>query len=499
MEDYTYIFSRKHAFAALQWPVWQRTRDAYAGGYRYIEKALVRHLSEVDPEFAERLRRAHYFNHPQSIARRITQFTFNIEPSRKDAHKVLERDFSGTGLNPDQVMQQFETMITCYGLAWLLIDMPAVSGDVSEKDVQENRLYPFCRALSPFEVVDWYPDNGPLEWAIVEEMVVDKSNPFKEATEAVRRRLWTRDEWFLFEKENIGSCQLIGQGKHNLGIVPLIKGEETDGFGMGMAAHWFEDVVRISDSILNAESEAQMNVAKQMFGLLVIARDFAASAGRPEVVEGDEAVTTEPQSARMVIARNAAIWEDELSKGISRYIAPSGVETTTIRTEINELKKSLIDVIGLAMQSASKQAQTAESKAWDALNLQQFIASRAQMIEQCEIRAWEIINKWDKSITVPAIAYNRKFAIADLEKELSALGEIASYKIGDEFHREVLRAVLDKLNEVKQVAPEIYQKILKEIDLCAMPEDYPIPEQRIPGSVDTTGNDNDQHQTGDDE
>ncbi len=493
--SYSYIFTRKHSLASAQWDVWKRTKAAYAGGEKYIEQALVRHLSEVDPEFQERLDRAHYFNHPQSIARRITQFTFNVEPARKDAHELLAMDFSGTGLNPDQIMQQFETLITCYGLAWLLVDLPVATGNESEAEKQANRLYPYCRALSPFEVVDWFPDRGPLEWAIVEEEISDKSNPFLEPTEKIRRRLWTRNEWYLFEKgASSGVIEMIGTGVHDLGVVPLIKGEETDGYGMGTTAHWFEDVVRISDSILNAESEAQMNIAKQMFGLLVIARDFAKSGGEPEM-DGEGCKTG---STRLVIARNAAIWEDENSKNISRYISPSGVETTTIRAEINELKKSLIDVIGLAMQSASQQAQTAESKAWDALNLQQFIAARAQMIEQCEIRAWEIINKWDRSIPIPAISYNRKFAIADLEKELNALAEIASYRIGDEFHREVLRAILDKLNEIKQIAPELYQKILKEIDACSMPDDYPVPEQRIPRTVDTTGDD-EQHHTGDDD
>lgn len=48
--------------------------------------------------------------------------------------------------------------------------------------------------------------------------------------------------------------------RHNLGEVPVVLGEEADGFGMGAANHWFEDVVRVSDAILNAESEAQMNI-----------------------------------------------------------------------------------------------------------------------------------------------------------------------------------------------------------------------------------------------
>ena len=69
-----YIFYRKNAEYSANEHRWKRSAEAYSGGREYIEQALIRHVSEIDLEFAERRRRAYYFNYPRAIARRITQF-----------------------------------------------------------------------------------------------------------------------------------------------------------------------------------------------------------------------------------------------------------------------------------------------------------------------------------------------------------------------------------------------------------------------------------------
>ena len=80
--DYNYIFRREHPFYRRNRRVWQRSRDAYSGGEDYINQALIRHVSEIDLEFAERRRRACYFNYPRKIARLITQYALAVPPER---------------------------------------------------------------------------------------------------------------------------------------------------------------------------------------------------------------------------------------------------------------------------------------------------------------------------------------------------------------------------------------------------------------------------------
>lgn len=484
--DISYLLQRKHPFVIRQFPAWEKTQKAYSGGKEYIDSTLIRHISETSPEFAERLRRAHYFNYPLKIARLISQYVLSTEPVRDNAAAEVIEDFDRNGLRADEVMLQLSTFINCYGLGWLLVDMPSVAGQIDMATKQRKEIRPFCRALPPFSVPDWtVGDDGKLLWAIVEEHVLDSSDPYREPKRAVRRRLWTRTDWTLFEvSSDTGSAGIIGTGKHNLGVVPLIKVEEADGYGMGTTAHWFEDVVRISDAILNAESEAHMNIVKQMFGLLVISESFARSAS-PGTASDQSG---EPEKFSHVLARSAAIWESPEEKGISRYITPSGAETATIRSEIQELKKEMFDVVGLAVQSHSREAQTAESKAWDHQNVGQFLATRAMMLEQAERSAWELMNRWDASIPVADVTYNREFSVIDLSSAVAALMDLSSFEAGEAYRKETCRAALDLLDKIRRVAPEEYQNILNEIEKSEAPQ-FHLPEQHFP-EVDASGNEN---------
>ena len=97
MENADFIFRRSHSDYRSNRAVWERSRAAYAGGSDYIRTALIRHISEIDLEFAERIRRAYYFNYPRRIAQLITQYIFATEPQRLNANPDLLEDFSRSG------------------------------------------------------------------------------------------------------------------------------------------------------------------------------------------------------------------------------------------------------------------------------------------------------------------------------------------------------------------------------------------------------------------
>ncbi len=461
MNDYEIIFRREHEKHARQKDFWMRAEAAYSGGKVYLEQALIRHVSEVEPEFAERRHRACYFNYPRRTARLISQFVLSEEPQRLNTDPDLVEDFSRDGLRVNEVMRQVSTYLNCFGLAWIIVDMPAFNGNIDLATKKQQRIRPYARALKPLAVTDWHFGNdGKLLWAIVEESGHDASNPLTPPARFVKRRLWERDRWTLFSRDESGAIRIIDQQEHHLGQVPLVMCEEADGFGMG-ANHWFEDVVRISDAILNAESEAQMNIIKQMFGLLVVSESFR---------NGDftsDASDTEIRFSH-VLARSAALWEMPEEKGISRYIAPSGTETAQIRSEIINLKKELYEVIGLAVQKDSQTDQTAESKAWDHLNVTQFLASRADLMEQTEMQAWKLMRAWDDSVKMPEISYNREFSVIDLKDAIEALLNINSLKAGMEFRRETARAAVKLLGKIKKIDDSVKQKI--ESDIAALTE-----------------------------
>lgn len=449
--DYNYIFRREHPFYRRNRQLWQRSRDAYSGGSGYINQALIRHVSEIDIEFAERRYRACYFNYPRKIARLITQYALSVPPERRNADAELEEDFSRTGLRVNEVMGQFSTLLNIYGSAFLLVDMPCFAGAVDGERKRREKLRPYTVALSPLSVPDYaYGDDGRLLWVLLDEDLWLNSDPYHRPERRHRRRLLTRNEWKVFEQSReSGYVELTGSGRHNLGVVPVVRAQEPDGFGVA-SNHWFEDVVRISDAILNNASEGQMNIIKQLFGLLVISENFARQGRNlPEERRGGMA-----EKFSHVLARSAAIWESSDERGTSRYISPGGVETEQIREENRMLKKEMFDVVGLALQRDNPIAQTAESKAWDFQNVRQFLTSRVELLEQFELSCWRIMNLWDRSVRIPEVVYNRDFAVTDLKSSVEALLDLRELSTDAEYHKVLARTGISLLEKYRKLLPE---------------------------------------------
>lgn len=278
MDGKNLLFSRRHAFYVRNIDIWQRTLRAYSGGRKYIETALIRHIAENGLEFSERIKRGIYLNFPRKITGMITEFLFASEPDRDGAFEAVVKDFSRTGWSVNYVMMRAEVINLLFGLSWILVDMPGVAAAIDTETKQKERIYPYAQALTPMQVPDWaIGSDGRLLWAIVEEKFERKDNPLAVPAQVTRRRLWFRDKWELYEQAD-NEIQLVGAGEHRLGCVPLVMWQEATGYGLA-SNHWFEDVVGISDAILNALSEAEMNIIKQMFGVLIVSRAFAECGG----------------------------------------------------------------------------------------------------------------------------------------------------------------------------------------------------------------------------
>ena len=463
------VATRRHKLYTERVEPWKRSLDAYRGGRRYITRALIRHLAEIDIEFDERLERASYFNYPRKIARLITQYALATDPVRNNASQDIVEDFDRSGRRANEVMRQASTLLNVCGCCWLYVSMPGFAGEVNMERKNLERLRPFCRALKPTAVVDWCDgDDGRLLWAIIEDEYIENRDPMKPAANVRYRVLWTREAWTVYRMGSGSSAPETGVNP--TGKVPLIKIEEPDGFGLD-AGHWFEDVVRITDAIFNNESEAQMNIIKQMFGMLVVPDTFARSATAQRLPAGSPEAKL---SLSAMVARSAAIMESADEKGISRYIAPNGIENSTIREDNARLKQELFDAVGLAIQSQSTEAQTAESKAWDFQNISQFLASRADMLEQAEAAAWEMMRLWDGSITVPQIVYNRQFATVDFANAMTALVQASTLpNIGIEYQKHIARAGFALISRVMPPSEEQERAVRDEIDGM---QPAPVPE-----------------------
>jgi len=459
--DYHYLFTRENPFYSRLKVVWQRNHAAYSGGKEYIRQALVEHLSEIPDEFQERLKRAYYFNFPRKIARIITQYVLATRPERQNADPDLCEDWNRSGLRVDEVMRQFSTYLNIFGAAWLSVDMPTFDGPKSKADEIREKLRPYCTALSPLTVCDWcYGSDGELEWVLTKEFLLDNSNPFENPIQIHTRKLWTRTTVTIVSERSDNMPVNPVTVEHNLGMVPFIRMVEVDGFGLD-ANHWFDDVVSISDAILNNESEAQMNTVKQMFGLLVVGESFANGTLRSNQESDDE----NAPSIASVISRSAAVIETPEDKGVSRYICPPGVVSTAIRAENQALMKMMFEVAMLSTGKDTRMVESAEAKMWDFQAIEQYMRTRADVLEQCEYRAWKMMNKWMPSIPLPTVSYNRNFAVLELKESVATLLELSGFNTeNDDYQREINKTAVVLLNRLRQLSQEKQEVITDAIE-----------------------------------
>ncbi len=462
--DKEIIFTRQNPHYRKNKACWQRCFSAYSGGQDYIAQALVKHVSEIDIEYLERLNRACYFNYPRKIARLITQYLLSVEPQRENADPELADDFSRTGLRVNEIMRQFSTVMTVFGGAAILVEMPYFTGELDPERKKKERIRPAARVLSPLDIPDWaFGADGKLAWMITADEIYPDNGPFAKTERIFRRTLWTRKEYFVFEKDHGGNIAVTASGQHGLDCVPALYFSEPESFGIH-ANHYFEDLVRISEAILNNESEAQMNIVKQMFGLLVVSDSFARGARLDSAGQSSTVNSSSAPKFSHLIARSAAICESPEERGISRYISPSGADIGAIRDENTMLKKELFDIAGLAQPVMLNQAQTAEAKSWDNHQVRQFLISRVDLMEQAEMATWELFRRFDRSIAIPKVVYNRDFAVTDLQNAVKSLLQLKQISGSERFSREIAKTALFLLERMKKIDPADRNRILAEIE-----------------------------------
>ena len=91
--------------------------------------------------------------------------------------------------------------------------------------------------------------------------------------------------------------------------------------------------------------------------------------------------------------------------------------------------------------------------------------TRADILEQAEVKAWEFLALWDKSVKVPNVSYNRNFAIIDLQTSVATLLDLSSFlEDNDPYQREIGKTALALLCRMRQLPAEVVEQINKLID-----------------------------------
>lgn len=471
------LFDRKHQIIEDRLKQMKLNWLCYKGGQEYIDERLWRGVHEDDvswegkPEIGIPPRRLRTCNVPYAprIVDKIEEQIWARPIKRDGADQEFILNCDRTGQNVDDVIQLLQEYWTVCGWGWLGVDRTGGGGPktVAEKEHSHEGVY--WTAYAPWEVPDWhYGADGRLEWAITERSLYDNSDPEKPPFKGFLRTLWLRGS---------GKRYVLDEGRHvvreevfefSCDEVPFVRlGELT------ADPHWFDNVESLACMLLNLASEGHANLSKGVYSLPVVPgevmeRSTGDGLGREDA--GDEKTTDEKKTTiERIYGRKHPIMEDEGSKGITRFVAPPSGDLTAYPNEIERMKKALYEVVGLGLskQKDTADAESADAKQWDHLDINAVLRERALSIQRLEVRAVEMSLAFDSEFAKYEPVYPTEFSIGNPEYIISAAKDLIDMgvplpKVLKLALVRALAEMIPNLNEKERV--EIWQEAEKVLD-----------------------------------
>ena len=417
------IYDRKHEIIEEREEQMKLNWLCYKGGQKYIDRRLMRGVNEDDlswdgkPEIGippRRLRSCYVPYAPRVVDKMEEQIWARpIKRDGADQKFVLNAD--RTGLSVDQVLQLLQEYWTVCGWGWLGIDRTGSSElkTVAEKEQAGEGVY--WTAYAPWEVVDWhYGNDGKLAWCLTERRIYDNADPEQPPKKGFLRILWKKGEGRRMELDEGRALLRQTDFTFSCAEVPFVRlGELTSD------PHWFDNVESLACKLLNLDSEGHANLSKGVYCLPVVPAEVlekSIAEGLGKVVGKENVNTDELHTAiEKVFSRRHPIMEDEGSKGITRFVAPPSGDLTAYPNEIERTKKALYEVVGLGLskQKDTADAESADAKQWDHLDINAVLRERALNIQRLELQAVEMSMTFDKDFKKYEPVYPTEFSIGN--------------------------------------------------------------------------------------
>lgn len=475
------IFSRVNHYYAVTKPIWVKALNAYNGGRDYLKKTITKHPSETNEEYEERVNNSYNLNLIKYSVKEFGNYIFSKPPRRNNADDEIVNDFDRQKKSVNEVMWSLFTYHNLCGLAWILVDMPQLNGDVVDlRTKSEQKIRPWCKVLSPLAVPDWCFDKfGELEWAIIEEFEVEKTNPFAQPQLIKKRTLYTKKYYQTFSAVVASPFTVttdagirVGPRMENkIKRVPVIPYSDLI-FDKDFNVPEIADILTIYDAILAGESELLTNILKQTYGQLILPMSShgIVSKVKAKLLEDgvnpntNEANVAIMQEVGMALSRTKAIYEDADEKQIARYIQPAGATTESIITHDDRLIALTMKITGFLVGVSTTQRASADSKAIDNASLAAQLTRIASRLQDMEWNIWKLFNMFDSSIPVPDIHYNKDYDVHEFNAVITGLVELANIKGGDEYQKQVKRTAVYAMDSIHHISDGAHAKIMDEID-----------------------------------
>jgi hypothetical protein len=488
-------------------PIWDSNQNSWAE----IEDVLFDHVKENPSKYIERgdeesildyerrLRFARFKGELSPILHRIVGAVTARPPSRPKSIVSKWSGFienvDGCSTHIDQFLEDrlFETL--GFGASAILIDRPMVNEDGFVTEITSKNFQPAIE-VRPVEdddlvavpyrisqVVDWSLDRcGEFHWVRLYEQATESEDIDADPEDVEIYREFDRTSWRVFKvKKQVMSSksfksaykkdvELVGQGTHNLGMVPLViislQKEKPMSFYSPMRYAYHHDIA-------NFVADADLQYASWLHAHPTMV-DFRSNDESTRLTVGPGAV----------IRRNPEFNEDV------KYLDFPKSNSDQLRMNKIESVDGLKRISGIDPLSGTKDPQSAQASGRSraisfSISEERHLRRAAKSMAQAEQRLFEIAERWTTVDAVPPtvrlmkdrITYPQVFTSAGteglIEQWLATRTAIASETYDKEMQTKIVDSALGDISAEKK------EQIVEEIensDVVGMPGFEMAPE-----------------------
>ncbi len=373
-------------------------KEAYTGtgGFSNGEH-LDKFPRESDEKFEERKKIAYYPNLFASKVNRYVGYLFKTTPIRTSSNAIIRQilnDVDAKGNVIDVFMSSFAKTTKALGTGIVLVDMPEIIPN-NLKEQTDNRAFPYIVNIEPSSVKKYKLDRyGKFEYIAYDD-TINNSTYEKEDKKDITR-YFDKNEWKIYEKDKV-----IKQGKHNLGICPVLYFGEN---GVFPDVGEFNQIAYLQKRYYNLKSELDEILRGQTFSILTV------NANSPSDIE------------LKLSTDNALIYGDGMTR--PSFIAPESASAGIYQQEILNIEDTINKVAYDLSTNGAKESGIALDIKFQGLNGS--LSNFALRLEDFEMRMFDVVCKYLGINNDVSIEYPKTFNILDVEKEITILSDIKS-------------------------------------------------------------------------
>ncbi len=444
--------NRLHPRVKAKSDLWKELiRKTYIGGKEYTSgKFLDKYPRENDLSYTARRDRSVFFNHTAPLVDQLVGFVFEEKPQRIFPEKLQYLITNASrGKSLDAFMYRVCVSILLYPIG-VLVDSPSFDPEEikSDADRQEAGIQCFAVLYFPWEIRDLACDDaGELEWILLDNSFVDKSNPMEPEKPHTMYRLWTREFFQDFEyyKQGEKDTAVVHEPVfHNLGVVPIVFGNSRDTDDEQLGESVFEDIALLDKLFYNTYSAMDEGLVAGSFKMCFFPIETINDLPGEIQKEGLGALAVIPFNGKLA---NKPYFDGSGMGEIQNFI-----------TVLQFLLREMFTKVGLSRDDDKPFVQSGAAKQYEFRKTEAILRVVAEQLENIEHSIFYFASKWEK-IESPDIdiTYNKIFNREDVETTLQRLYEVMALPIR-RIQDEAIKLITEKV-----FSDKISAKTLEEL------------------------------------